>query len=307
MFWDPSSPSEAPLYILVRWLSFSAIVLAIGALLFPRLVGSALRSVVTEQTAQEVEKAVRAVTVGAGVAVLIAAALRLVMQRAMLNAAFAPDVVPWRDAVSGTFGTGLWLQIGGAAMTIVAASQANYRRGFLAILAAGMLVFAPGLSGHAASATPMALSLIADAIHMLTAGAWVGILALLTFVATPMVRAHEPVKTAEATRAMVGAFSPVALGSVGLLVASGVYAGWRLVGSFEALFNTRYGAALLVKVALLIGMLTLGAINWRWLGPASGSPAGMVRLRRAAMGELLFAVAVLLVTAALVGRPSPTE
>jgi putative copper export protein len=307
MFWDPSSPSEAPLYILVRWLSFSAIVLAIGALLFPRLVGSALRSVVTEQTAQEVEKAVRTVTVGAGVAVLIAATLRLVMQRAMLNAAFAPDVVPWRDVVSGTFGTGLWLQIGGAAMTIVAASQANYRRGVLAILAAGMLAFAPGLSGHAASATPMALSLMADAIHMLTAGAWVGMLALLTFVATPMVRAHEPDKGAEATRAMVGAFSPVALGSVGLLVASGVYAGWRLVGSFEALFNTRYGAALLVKVALLIGMLTLGGINWRWLGPASGSPAGMVRLRRAAMGELLFAVAVLLVTAALVGRPSPTE
>jgi copper transport protein len=306
MFWDPSSPSEAPLYILVRWLSFSAIVLAIGALLFPR-VGSALRAVVTEQTAREVEKAVRRATIAAGVAVLVAAALRLVMQREMLNAAFAPEVIPWRDVASGTFGAGLWLQIGGAIMAIVGASQASHRRGFVAILAAGMLVFAPGLSGHAASATPLALSLIADAVHMLAAGAWIGMLALLTFVATPVVRAHEPAKAAEATRAMVGAFSPVALGSVGLLVASGVYAGWRLVGSFEALFNTRYGAALLVKVALLIGMLALGAINWRWLGPASGSPAGMVRLRRAAMGELLFAVAVLLVTAALVGRPSPTE
>lgn len=307
MFWDSSSPSEAPLYILVRWLSFSAIVLAIGALLFPRVVGSALRSVVAERTAREVEAAAGRIAVAAAIAAGVAAVLRLVMQRAALNAAFAPDVIPWRDVMGGSFGAGFGLQIGGAIMAIAGATPKGVWRGLVATLAIGALALAPGMSGHAAAGTPIALSLAADAAHMLTAGAWVGMLALLALVAMPVVRAREPAMIAPATRSMIVAFSPIALGSVGLLVTSGVYAGWRLVGSFEALFNTRYGAALLVKSALLIVMLALGAINWRRLGPASGTTAGVARFRRVAWGELLIALAVLLVTAALVGRPSPTE
>ena len=132
-------------------------------------------------------------------------------------------------------------------------------------------------------------------------------LAILLTVAMPIFRAREPDTCAPATRAMIAAFSPVALGSVGLLIASGVFAGWRLVGSWDALFSTRYGAALLVKVALLLVMMAFGALNWRWVGPAAGTPRGLARFRRVSSGELLVAVVVLLVTAALVGRPSPTE
>jgi copper transport protein len=107
-------------------------------------------------------------------------------------------------------------------------------------------------------------------------------LAILAWVAMPAVGAHEPESTGLATRAMIGVFSPVALGSVALLAATGTYAAWRLVGSLDALFSTRYGAALLTKVALLAVTLVLGAINWRRLGPASSTAAGAHRFRRAA-------------------------
>lgn len=306
MLWDPSSPSEAPLYILVRWFSFSATVLAIGALLFPRVADTALNSIVTRDTVRAVAAALRQVTMAAAGAVAIAAVLRLVMQRAMLNAAFAPDVIPWRDVAGGTFGAGIWLQLGGALLALAAAGRSGVR-----VVAAGLAIAAmavsPGLSGHAATGSPMAVSVVADAVHMLTAGAWVGMLAIMAWVAMPAVRAREPEATGLATRAMVGVFSPVALGSVALLAATGTYAAWRLVGSLDALFSTRYGAALLTKVALLMVTLVLGAINWRRLGPASSTAAGAHRFRRAAWAELLVAVLVLLVTAALVGRPSPSE
>jgi copper transport protein len=307
MLWDPASPAEAPLYILVRWLSFSAIVLAIGALLFPRVVGGTLRSLGASLTFLAVETATRRVAVAAAIAVAAGALLRVVMQRMALNAAFAPDVIPWRDVVTGTFALGLWLQLAGAALALGATKTIGMTRTALTSLAITAMALGPGMSGHAAAGTPVGLTLAADAAHVLTAGTWVGMLAILLLVAMPIIRAREPDTCAPATRAMIAAFSPFALGSVGLLVASGVFAGWRLVGSWEALFNTRYGAALLAKVALLLVMMGFGALNWRWVGPAAGTPRGLARFRRVSWGELLVAVVVLLVTAALVGRPSPTE
>ena len=307
MLWDPASPAEAPLYILVRWLSFSALVLAIGALLFPRVAGGVLRSFGASETFRAVEVATRRVAVTAALAVALSALLRVVMQRMALNAAFAPDVIPWSDVVNDTFALGLGLQLVGAGLAVGAAKTTGTTRTIATSVAITSMALGPGMIGHAAAGTPVALTLVADAVHVLTAGTWVGMLAILLLVAMPIIRAREPETCAPATRAMIAAFSPVALGSVGLLVASGVFAGWRLVGSWDALFNTRYGAALLVKVALLIVMMAFGALNWRWVGPAAGTPRGLSRFRRVSWGELLVAVVVLLVTAALVGRPSPTE
>src|SRR5688572_6654960 len=113
MLWDPASPAEAPLYILVRWLSFSAIVLAIGALLFPRVIGGTLRAIGAAETFLAVDTAVRRVALTAAAAVALGALLRVVMQRVALNAAFAPEVIPWHDVVTGTFGLGLGLQLVG--------------------------------------------------------------------------------------------------------------------------------------------------------------------------------------------------
>ncbi len=307
MLWDPSSPSEAPLYILARWLSFSAIIVAIGGLLFQRMLGAAVRSAVMDSTRAAVDTAVQRATIAAAVGVAATAVLRLLAQRAMLNAAFAPDVVPWGDALAGTFGASVGLQLAGAGLSVAATVARGGGGGTTVALAIGTMAVSPGLSGHAAAGSPAALSVGADGLHMITAGAWVGVLALLALVAMPVVRAREPEAVGLATRAMVAAFSPVALGSVGLLAITGTYAAWRLVGSLDALFATRYGAALLVKLTLLVAMLVLGAINWRRLGPTSGTVAGSSRFRRAALAELTVAVLVLLVTAALVGRPSPVE
>jgi copper transport protein len=282
-------------------------VLAIGALLFPRVIGGTLRAIGAGETFLAVDTAVRRVALTAAAAVALGALLRVVMQRQALNAAFAPEVIPWRDVVTGTFGLGLGLQLVGAALAVGSTKTVGMTRVAATSLAIASMALGPGMSGHAAAGTPMALTLVADAVHMLTAGAWVGMLAILLLVAMPILRTREPETCAPATRAMIAAFSPVALGSVGLLVASGVLAGWRLVGSWDALFNTRYGAALLVKVALLVVMMALGALNWRWAGPGAGTPSGLARFRRVSWGELLVAVTVLLVTAALVGRPSPTE
>jgi copper transport protein len=165
---------------------------------------------------------------------------------------------------------------------------------------------APALSGHAAGEESPVLPVLADTLHVLAAGSWAGSLAILGIVAIPSAIAEPQGAGGVAVLAMLRRFTSVALGSAAALLVTGVYASWLHVGSFAALWSSRYGHSLLLKLALLGGMGLLGAINWRRLGPEAGTKAGAHRLARSAWLELAFAVAIVLVTAVLVARPDPS-
>jgi putative copper export protein len=77
------------------------------------------------------------------------------------------------------------------------------------------------------------------------------------------------------------------------------------VPTIASLWQTSYGQALLVKLALVAAAAGLGAWNWRRMKPrlAEGEPPE--RLRRTAAAELLVGALVLLATAILVALPTP--
>ena len=57
-------------------------------------------------------------------------------------------------------------------------------------------------------------------------------------------------------------FSPVALTSVLVIVATGAFAAWRQVGwSVDAFRDTSFGRILLVKIAVFIGLLAPGRVE----------------------------------------------
>jgi copper transport protein len=143
--------------------------------------------------------------------------------------------------------------------------------------------------------------------HVLAAGAWVGMLLCLAAVAIPLALRRVTAELPVALPAMLRAFSPVALGSAAVLAVTGTYASWVHVRSLAALRDTRYGHALLLKLVLVVVMLLLGAANWRRRGPAASAAGGAVQLARSAWAEFLVALAILLVTAVLVARPSPVD
>ena len=99
-------------------------------------------------------------------------------------------------------------------------------------------------------------------------------------------------------------FSPVALVAAGVLVATGTVASFVHVESVGALFSTTYGRLLLTKVALVLAVMVLGAINWRRLTPRLLEAGDGDVLRRNAARELVIAQLVIVVTALLV-RTSP--
>ncbi|WKU45910.1 copper resistance protein CopC [Streptomyces sp. VNUA116] len=154
-------------------------------------------------------------------------------------------------------------------------------------LAIGGTVVAVGLAAtwamaeHASAGLQSWLAMPVDVLHLLGVAVWLGGLAALL----AALWSGEPVRRAEVQR-----FSRLAFASVCVLVATGLYQSWRQVGSWGALTGTEYGRWLLLKVALVAGMVVLASFSRRWTGrltdgrPAPKKQAPAARTVQAAAG-----------------------
>ncbi len=168
--------------------------------------------------------------------------------------------------------------------------------------AAGAWITLP-LTGHAMSLDTR-VPWLAQVVHGIGAGVWVGALAALVAVATGLVErpaGHRRVPE------LVGRFSPMAMVAVGAIGVSGVVTAWFYLGAAADLWTTGYGRVLLLKVVLFLGTGAVGAYNWRRLTPRLGDEAGTRALLRSARLELALAAGVLLLTAVLVHLAMPAE
>jgi putative copper export protein/methionine-rich copper-binding protein CopC len=176
----------------------------------------------------------------------------------------------------------------------------------VAALGALVLAFSPALSGHAAAAARMGgLAIVADALHVLAAGGWIGGLLVLLAAGVPAAMRLDREERGPAVAALVNGFSPTALAFAGMLTLTGLFAAWLHMGSIPALWESGYGRTLLVKLAVLSAVFGTGAYNWLKVKPALGGEIGATRLRRSATIEIAIGAIVLLVTAVLVATAPP--
>jgi copper resistance protein D len=134
--------------------------------------------------------------------------------------------------------------------------------GLTALGAVAVATFA--WSGHgAATEGPGALAhLVADILHLVAAGVWLGALAALALMLRPRAAPSPPA----AVRALHGAlagFSGVGSAVVATLVLTGLVNSWFLVGldGLGRIANSPYGLLLIAKLVLFAGMLALAAAN----------------------------------------------
>jgi copper resistance protein D len=117
--------------------------------------------------------------------------------------------------------------------------------------------------------------ILGDLGHLVAAAFWPGGLVPLLIFLFEQDRIANPGRRLFVAE-VVRRFSALSLVVVGILVATGLVNTYFIVGSPGALFTTDYGRLLLLKIALFILMLGLGALNLLVLKP---------RLSRAAMVE----------------------
>src|SRR6185295_19143849 len=92
--------------------------------------------------------------------------------------------------------------------------------------------------------------------------------------------------------------------SVGVIAATGVVMSLFYIGSFEALYGTACGVMVIAKSLLFIGLLGLGAMNFRVVERLRFDPgAPILRLRRFAEVEVGVGIAVLFIAASITSLP----
>jgi copper transport protein len=309
-------------FVVGRWLGYAGLALLAGA----------LAVFVLCWPAGWVNRRARRLVTAGWAASLISAMAVLFLQGPYsagesLVDAVDPDLLA--ATVSTDFGTSVLLRLG-----LVAAAGGlilgglRLRTGVRDAVALAICLAMPATwirTGHA-NASGSVADAAADLAHLVAMTTWFGGLVVLAVCLLP--RSVSIRDSDEAGRAL-RRFSLVATCAVGTLVVTGVYVGWRRVGSLDALVGTEYGRLLALKLAAVAALLWLGAVSRavvrRRFAPSAAvplQPDGAGRSRRRAVRsaverdreartelgrsvriEVGMAVAVLAVTSVLVATP----
>ena len=198
--------------------------------------------------------------------------------------------------------------------------QFEFRMAMLALALIGFLIVraSPGIGWMLAAVglvlavlmpvyTARGLSGRVNAVHILAASTWLGTLLVLTLIGVRgVIRAGPPgVSRAELVCDLVNSFSPLALTAAAIVALTGVTTAWLHLKRLSSLWTTSYGAALIVKLLFVVGVVAMGAWNWKRVRPVLGESGSEERIRRSATMELFFGGLVLIATAVLVSLPSP--
>ena len=178
-----------------------------------------------------------------------------------------------------------------------------------ALLAAAAALVVPGVAGHAAQTSPRGLTMLFDWLHLASGSVWLGgLVGVLVLWFSLPVRERVP-----GLSVLIPRFSNVALGSVVVLAATGVGEAIDHMPAVNALWETGYGRAILVKTGLLGGALLLASGNLLRSRPRliasggdsrAGEPAARL-LRRLVSGEVAIVGAVVFAAAVLSSLPPP--
>lgn len=309
--------AASPAFVAVRVLLYIALLTVVGAATFRQLV---LRRGLADASADPARLAaeLRAATIGMWAARItgVVAVLRLLAQSYAMHGAAALDASLLMTMVTRTlWGWGWMAQLGAAVVAERAFHRARGSSGSMpagpargswsvATVAAVVMAATPSLASHAAAAPRLApVAILADMLHVLCAGAWMGGLGLLLLAGVPAVQ-RTSAHRLDAAAGLVRAFSPVALASATILAVTGTFAAWLHIGTFGGLWATSYGRMLLVKLGVLGAVGALGFINWRFVVPQLESRAGVRWFERSGAAELGFGAVVVVVTAILVALPT---
>ncbi len=96
---------------------------------------------------------------------------------------------------------------------------------------------------------------------------WIGGAAYLGFVALPLLPAIEPDQHGRALVTLLQRSTPLVLGSIAVLLVSGLFLAETSLGSVQQLITDPFGRALLVKIVLIALMLLLSGYALLFLGP----------------------------------------
>ncbi|WP_043926051.1 copper resistance protein CopC [Bacillus haynesii] len=209
--------------------------------------------------------------------------------------AFQPSLL--QETLLNTTGGMLWLiNIAIIALLVFCSNRKGLKSAILSLFLFAGLLFVKSLDGHAASTSAGYMTTAMNFIHLNAASIWTGGLAMFVlFFGKDWLKSDKSLIWETIRR-----FSPWALVSAGLLIFSGLFNSFFIVHTLDNLFGTAYGKALLVKSALVLLMIGLGAFHYFRFRKAPKQQGG-----RSMKAEWAVGLLILLTTAVFTNIPSP--
>lgn len=241
---------------LIRAAMYAALFVFAGAIMLQALLGGreralwllppAVRSVLGDREASALERRERSLVIDAGVmAVALAAASLLVETQIAAGSLSGASIHAFLLAnTPGLARVGLVVLL---ALALLSAVLAPRTAGLFAVLALGALA----LSGHAGSASPRALAVIVDWLHLLAGAVWLGGIAVLTLLWLPRLRARGHELRRAVMRELLPRFGRVALPAFMLVALTGAVNAYIQVRHPSLLWGSSYGRTLIVKSAVV--------------------------------------------------------
>ena len=174
------------------------------------------------------------------------------------------------------------------------------------IAVAAAFLALPAFASHA-GATPGPrgdVHVVSDAVHLLSAGGWLGGLPAFVLLLWTARRRQKP-GWYDFTITVTRRFSWIAATSVGALLATGILNSWNLLGGPRDLWTTDYGRLIGFKIALLAAMVGFATVNKFHLTPRLPARAALRNLQRNSLAEIGIGLCVLVLVGYL-GRLQPT-
>lgn len=296
--------------IISRWLALLGAMLIWGSLLLQRMVqpGRAPELV----AAQQLQRSVRLMLfVGVG-AILVGSWLHWAWQASNLD-----NRGTLLELIRNTRGGNLLLYRQLLTLAVLLLVSGRARLGtpqvnaaqWLALTLSLAILGSFSLGSHAAAAAGSNWAIVGDLVHLAAAGAWLGGLLVLALWLWQG-RTAIPAIAGPFLQQVVGRFSALATLSIFVIVSSGIFTSLVHLPTVAALWQTTYGWLLLVKIALVLLVLGIAALNHRLVRTQAGQGAPWPEVsyrtfQRQVGGEALLSVGLMLVVAFLVQTPPP--
>src|SRR5579871_5707215 len=170
------------------------------------------------------------------------------------------------------------------------------------VVAALALITGSVLTSHAVARlddrVPLAL---VSALHQVGAAVWIGGLPCF-------VMALARCTDGRACALIGRRYSQMSMAGVAILLGAGIALAVVYIDSWDALYGTAYGAMVTGKICMFLGLLLLGALNYRLVERLRADPSTPItRLRRCAEVEIGVGITVFFAAASLTSLPPAAD
>ena len=292
---------------LIKFVLFLGLVLEVGAGAFARWISNFDAPGTPQMISRSVTwRLSKALEIGAGIVILVS--LLDVLQTTYRAFGGLDLQTAWAYLTQTRHGNlslaRVGLAVALAGMGLGAARDATPRTRLFDLVFHGLLALAViltvSMTGHS-GAEGRVLPLFGDVMHVIGMTVWIAAVAGLAWL--PIWKTVQP-----QTFSALNRVSQVALGSVVLLAATGLYTSLLRFYGLEAVTATPYGQALIVKGFVIVPVLALAGLNrWYWMPnlERTRSSKWLNRFGNSLKLESLLLVGVLIATGNLVSQPPP--